>query len=176
MVLYELNPPATQNIEDGMKMAMQTHGGCSRCKFECRDRWTHDHMNGKHVVENRQRGGLKWPSTSWDGPNGSRMQIMYRNVLFFEHKSGTQMRFWSPIKTKRHNLTSTVPPFFVGGKQFSLEICSIFRMGQKISKDVAWSGLRPHGMAQMGPECKLCKEMYYFLNTTMAHKGDFGAQ
>ena len=31
-------------------------------------------------------------------------------------------------------------------------------------------------MAQMGPECKLCKEMYIFLGTTMAHKGDFGDQ
>ena len=32
------------------------------------------------------------------------------------------------------------------------------------------------GWAKMGPECKLCTEMYYFLNTTVAHKADFGAQ
>ena len=49
-------------------------------------------------------------------------------------------------------------------------------MREKIGKEVAGSDLRPHGMAQMGPECKLCTEMYYFLNTTVAHKGDFGAQ
>ena len=84
---------------------------------------------------------------------------------FFEHNNGPQMRFWSPIRTKRHNLTSTVPPFSWAGGHFSLEIYGVFWMRQKISKDVAWSDLRPHGMAQMGPECKLCEEMYYFLNT-----------
>ena len=32
------------------------------------------------------------------------------------------------------------------------------------------------GWPKMGPECKLCTEMYYFLNTIVANKGDFGAQ
>ena len=29
---------------------------------------------------------------------------------------------------------------------------------------------------QSGPECEMCKENYYFLNTRGAHRVDFGAQ
>ena len=56
MVLLELNKPATQNIEDGMKMVMQNHGCCSRCKFACIDRWMHDYKNGKDVIEIDKEG------------------------------------------------------------------------------------------------------------------------
>ena len=61
-VLYELNPPSTQNIEDGMKMAMQNHGSCSRCKFG----WMEKKEKEK-TKENNSRRGLTAQESGVDG-------------------------------------------------------------------------------------------------------------
>ena len=50
---------------------------------------------------------------------------------------GPQKLFWSSIRLRLTNVTSGYPPFFLSRKRFSLEICSILKMREKIGKEVA---------------------------------------
>ena len=42
-----------------MNMAMHNQGCCSRCKFECIDRWMHGYMNEKGVIKKTPKGWLE---------------------------------------------------------------------------------------------------------------------
>ena len=66
-----------------------------------------------------------------------------------------------------------------GNLRFSKGKLRFARFSKKISKDVAWSGLRPHENAkrrievasdlmrvvQSGPACEMCGDYYYYLST-----------
>ena len=73
--------------------------------------------------------------------------LLYRRV--------PQDGFWEPMMVKCVKGSA-------GKVHFLLEICSILSMWEKIRKNVAWSGLRPHGMVKSCPEYKIWKENYIF--------------
>ena len=113
MLLYELNPPATQNVEDVMNMAMQNNGSCSRCNFECIDRWIQDGKSAKRRDE-VTIDLMKWPKWVQNA------KYVKNNIIFLTQQGPTEVILEpnkAPLGQPDLDRTSVFPrrvPLFVG--------------------------------------------------------------